>query len=244
MNLNNIHSDIDFWTGTDTSSNSAFPVSKRITAINDAYRAVDDHIWEALSDWEYDDTNYDTLPIAVVDLVDGQDNYQLPSKARKLMNISVKDKNGEYQPLKIFDQSQLKGVDYEEYLNDEKGFPEKADLIGDAIVLRPTPSDDDVTISNGLKIMVSRDIEEFDLEDADKEPGFSKHYHRLLSLMPSYQYLIANDANYDKLNRISSMIDKIIGRLKAYSTAKTQYKQVSIRPSSFNGGVGDSKEAV
>ncbi len=244
MNYNAINKDINFWTGTDTASGSAFPLEERTISINDAYRAVDDEIWEATSDWEFDDSNYDTLPIAVTDLVAGQDNYQLPSNARKIMNAAVMDKDGTYRQLKIIDQSQMGRTDYEEYYGRSTGLPLKADLLGDAIVLRPAPSADAVTLSNGLKLMVSRDIEEFETTDTTKEPGFSKHYHRLLSLMPSYQYLIAHDAEPDKLNRLSSMIDKVKARLRAYKTARTQYDQASLTPSSLRGGVGDIDSAI
>jgi len=244
MNLQELHNDIGFWTGTDTTTASAFPVSDRIVAINDAYRAVDDFIWEATSDWEFDDSNYDTLPIATTDLVADQDNYQLPSNARKMMNIAVMDANGRYQQLEIFDQSKLGRVDYEEYMNQASGLPRKADLIGDAIVLRPAPAVGSVTLTNGLKIMISRDIEEFTALQLTKEPGFSKHYHRLLSLMPSYQYLIAHDANPDKLNRLSSMIRDIKDRLQAYKSARTQYDQASIQPASLRGGIGGSSAAI
>ncbi len=245
MEFQEIIKDCLWWTGvSDTSSSSSFPEDELVVAINDTYRAVDDAIWEATSDWEFDDSNYDTLPIAVTDLVADQDNYQLPSNARKIMNAAVMDSNGTYRQLQIFDQSQLRGEDYEEYYNQVSGLPVKADLIADAIVLRPAPSADAVTLSNGLKLMVSRDIEEFETTDTTKEPGFSKHYHRLLSLMPAYQYLIAHDANPDKLNRISSMIDKIKSRLQAYKSARTQYDQASITPSSLKGGAGDSSAAI
>ena len=64
--------------------------------INDRYNQVSNKIWKMVGDWEFDDTNQTTLPIATADLVANQQDYELPSSAQKLERVEVKNQDGDY----------------------------------------------------------------------------------------------------------------------------------------------------
>ena len=65
--------------------------------LNVRYRMADNEIWKAAGDWDFDDSNATTLPVATTTLVAAQADYALPSTARKIERVEVLDSDGDYQ---------------------------------------------------------------------------------------------------------------------------------------------------
>src|SRR3990167_8472048 len=110
--------------------------------------------------FEYDDTNYTSLPVGTGTLVEGQESYSFASEYLKIKRVKVKDTDLQWRLLKQIDQSDLQasGMTIEEYFgldssgNPEKAFPTHYDILGDTIRLYPAPTSTSVTLTAGLKI--------------------------------------------------------------------------------------------
>jgi len=155
--------------------------------INAWYRKADTWLWEAVGTWEFDDSNRTDLPIATTDLVADQRDYELPSTARKIDRIEVKDSDGDWSPVYPMDKSEIPTTAMEEF-EETNGLPEYYDMVGRSILLYPKPSADDVTLTDGLKLYCSRDIVAFSSSATTREPGFDNHFHRICSLGAAYDY--------------------------------------------------------
>ena len=66
--------------------------------------------------------------------------------------------------------------------HETKGLPRFYNLVGSNIELFPAPSSSEVTATAGLKIYVSREVDEFVSTDDTQEPGIPKPFHKILSL--------------------------------------------------------------
>jgi len=150
------------------------------------------------------------LPIATTDLVASQNDYEMPSSARKIDRIEVLDSEGNYQKLTPFDKSQI-GVAISEFEKTD-GLPRYYDLLGRSIYLKPAPASANVTTSSGLKVYYVRDIDEFGISDTSTEPGFDNHFHRIISLGAAYVYCLSNDIADRKVgirNEIKQLHDEL-----------------------------------
>jgi hypothetical protein len=159
--------------------------------LNVWYRVLDTKIWKAVGDWEFDDSNYSTLPDATTDLTAGQHDYALPSIARKIDRVEVLDANGDYQLLTPIDKSQVTAEAMSEF-EEEDGMPEYYDMVGRSILLYPAPAAGSVTTTNGLRIYTPRDIVEFSSSATTREFGFDNHFHRFVTLGASYDWCLTN----------------------------------------------------
>jgi len=186
MTLNDLKNDVYFLTN---SSSATYLDDDLLRNLNRHYDDVVTLIWDSVGDWSFDDSNKPNLPIAVCNLVDGQQQYSLPTDARKIERVEVEDDEGNWVLLKPIDKSQIT-VALDEYMS-TAGLPVKYNLIGENIFLYPAPSSSDVTLTKGLKIYVSRSVTP--LSASGDEPGFSSEFHRILSLGAAQDFCIANE---------------------------------------------------
>jgi len=200
--------------------------------INIWYRRVNSWIWEVTGTWEYDDSNYTDLPVATTDLVDEQQDYELPSTAQRIMRVEVLDSDGNWSLVYPFDETQVRDQAMSEFY-ETAGLPIYYDLKGRSILLYPKPSSDDVTLTNGLKVYFSRDISEFSSTDTTKEPGFVSNFHRLLSLGASYDYAVSR-AMTDRVNYLKLQINEMVQELKNFYGERHRDMKTRIIPRKQN----------
>ncbi|KKK59082.1 hypothetical protein LCGC14_3037940, partial [marine sediment metagenome] len=105
-----------------------------------------------------------------------------------LMGVAVKNSDGNYQLLIPIDRSQIT-VDMSEFYEDA-GMPVYYDVIGRSILLYPKPGSGNVTVSSGLKVIVSRDVTLFNSTATKTEPGFAINFHRILPIGASIDYAV------------------------------------------------------
>jgi hypothetical protein len=196
--------------------------------INAWYRRVNSWIWEATGTWEYDDSNYVDFPVATTDLVDGQQDYELPSNAQKIMRVEVLDSNGNYVKLRQFDESQVIDSAVSEFYK-TAGLPIFYDVKGFSVLLYPKPSQDRTTLSDGLKVYFSRDISEFSPTDTTKEPGFANSFHRILPLGASFDYAMANEM-FNKANYLKGELRDMVQELKNFYGTRNREVLTKIMP--------------
>jgi hypothetical protein len=190
-------------------------------------------IWQNTGTWEFDDDNLDGLPIATRDLVAGQQDYNIPSQARKIDRCAVLDKNGNYQQVYPFDKSQVQGQDMSMFY-ETNGLPRYYDMVGRRLMLYPKPSASEVTTSEGLKLYFTRDISEFEITDTATEPGFDNHFHRLISVGSAYDYCMANGI-YEKMGIIKNELSTIQGQLANFYGMRHREMKPKLIPHDVDG---------
>lgn len=196
----NITDDIDFWCGTDSTS---FPIEDKTRRINQWYYRVQKLILKTDARFQFHDRNDGNLPEMRADLVDGQGAYELPDNFIEVHAVEVKDTNGDYRRL---NQVDIQDLDYSiSNYRDTDGMPVEYDLTGDVIRFFPAPDKNQVTLSNGFKVYISRNVSVFDTTDTTKEPGFDDAYHQMLSLGPSADYLSINGTQEDHDNVMNEL---------------------------------------
>ena len=181
--------------------------------INARYRQVNSWIWQASGSWEYDDSNYTDLPIATTDIVDEQQDYELPSTAQKIDRVEIKDTNGEWTVVDPIDKSMVEDALSEFY--ETPGIPKYYDLVGRSIVLYPKPDTAQTGVDDALKVYFSRDIQEFSYTDTSTEPGFVSDYHRLLSLGAALDFAISRNMR-DRIPYLREQLEQLKNDLQQF----------------------------
>lgn len=162
--------------------------------VNTAFEVVVGMIIAAQPDWEFDDFNYTDFPIGTTDLEDEVKDYQLPAASQssslatnlKLIQVSVRDKNGVLKKLKNIDEA-----NFDRNLDEvfpTPGLPQYYRLNGMSLELYPTPSADEVTIDEGLEVQFQRSGSPFVSTDTTKKPGIISVAHGLIPLIASQKY--------------------------------------------------------
>ncbi len=184
MNTSELDADIDFLCGSTSATYS--PTNKRRN-MNIAYRDVARIIWESDGGWHYDDTNATTLPKAYTTLVDGQQDYTLPTTAMRVNRVEVMDGAGNWIKLQPVDPQEVHSG-MPEFLGGTAGTPLYYELAGRSLLLYPTPGTGHVTMVNGLMIYMDRDVTSLAVSATTTEPGFAAPFHRILSFAASIDF--------------------------------------------------------
>lgn len=184
--------DADFWVGTDQIK---YPLRHKARNATEWVRKVATWIWQADSDWHFDDTNFATLPEATTDLDDGIQDISLPTEVFKVERMEVVDIGGIGRLVKPIDKTMVTDEALSEF-EKEPGLPEWYDLEGSQIKLYPAPSSSNVTLTGGLVLYLSRDIDPFVAGDTTKEPGVMPYFHRIVSKGMALDYAISKGASF------------------------------------------------
>ena len=172
----------------DTTSLTAATLLRRI---NKAYEQVVGWLINADGVWEFDDSNYTTLPIATYTLVNNQRSYTFAADFLDLLEISVMNSDGVYIKIPQFDPT-LGNQSVEEIYGTATGFPEVHDLVSDdTIKFYPNITSSSVTLASGLQVKFKRTADLFtsaQVTTGTKEPGFASPWHYILSYMAARPY--------------------------------------------------------
>jgi hypothetical protein len=213
-NYQGISQDARQLVGLAVNDTTSLPTSTILRSVNAMYKKVNQKIWENTGLWEYDDSNYTDFPTATTDLVDLQQDYQLPSTAQKIDRVEVMDNSGIYRKLYPIDKSMVQGQAMSEFQDPEGvgGMPIYYDMVGNSIMLYPKPATAYITTTKGLKLYFTREIHEFTITDTNSEAGFLDDFHRILSYGAAYDYsiiagLTERETQYEK--QITDMMSSI-----------------------------------
>lgn len=163
--------------------------------INEGYLLTVGWVLESEGNYQWDDSNYTNLPVATLNLVNGQIDYTLPTATAsegastflRLVAVDVKDSSGKYKELR------KKGVHDSEVPLDRQfetdGLPQYYEEIGNSIRLYPAPDTSLVTATAGLRFHFERTPDLFTTSDTTQEPGISAPYHIILPKYASLEWL-------------------------------------------------------
>jgi len=191
---------------TDTTT---LPVVDFTRSANEALKETNQLIWQSTGEWEFDDSNYATLPSAKRDMTASVNNYLIPSYAQKIDRLQVLDNAGDWHKVTPFDKGMTKEALEELYTT--TGLPEYYDIVGESLVLYPTPDATTCTLTQGLELFFSREMDEFLITDTTKEPGFNSDFHRMISLKAALDWAMPKGLSIisSLQNQISNMKDNI-----------------------------------
>lgn len=147
--------------------------------------------------WLFDDINNTNLPIAVTNLISGQQDYPFASELLTAKSLFVKDPTGVFAELA--EQNDPKNT----YLlpSGTSGVPTKQKIIANSVLLDPIPN---YNSTGGLKVVFSRNASKFIYTDTNKIPGIPSIFHPYLCRRASLPYLI--DKSIDSKNDIAALI--------------------------------------
>jgi hypothetical protein len=213
--------DVDFLCGTNSTS---YPTVDKVRNINQAYHDVTRLIWECSDAWQYDDSNKTDLPVALAIMVDGQQDYELPTDAQKARRVEVKDVNGNWVRLAQIDYKDV-DVALPEFQK-ESGLPAFYDILGRSVLLYPPPSEDFCSLDDGLAVYVDRDVTLFTSASTTDAPGFAPQFHRILSLEAALDF--EKDSNQRNLWLIEKT--NLTEGLKRFYGSRSVERRTEITP--------------
>lgn len=168
------------------SDSTSYPTSRKTANINGDLEGLIGEIIKQDGTFQFDDSNFTTLPIGVADLVAGQKDYSFSVTMLNILRMRVKDIGGIWHLLQPFDPSEIDGA-VDEFMKTD-GLPKFYDKTGSSILLYPSPSASYATLSGGLKVDFQRTASLFIATDTTKEPGFASPYHEYLVYSASIPY--------------------------------------------------------
>ena len=178
----------------DADTNS-YPAATLLRRINAAYERIVGWLINADGTWEYDDSNYTDLPIGTQTLTESQSAYTFNDKFLQLLEVQVKNKDGNWIIIKPIDQKEITGITPLSEIYETDGFPQFYDKVtDDTIKFYPAPTATDVTLASGLKIRFKRTSDIFtsaEVTTGKNVPGFVSTYHYILSYMAAIPYCMS-----------------------------------------------------
>lgn len=172
--------------------------------VNQWYRICAYFAWKTDVSWAFDDTNHSNTPQPTTLLADGQRDYTVPTTALRIRDVEVMDKTGNYYTLNYITEDNL--ILRNEKEQETKGIPTYYRLVGESIILYPAPDATMVTVIEGLRLTIDREVSEFTVSDTTKEPGLAKQFHPILYYGPSFEY-----ATVKGLKDVSALCLKMLG---------------------------------
>jgi hypothetical protein len=221
---NGLVQDVDFICSTDSTS---YPLKDKARNFNRHYYVVVSDIMEVAGRGQFHDSNLTTVQDPTFTLVAGQSQYTLPSEMLLLEGVEIQDNGGNWIRLQEIDTEELRRTvtDFEE----TDGTPKYYDLRGDSIYLYPAPAEGSVTLTNGGKLLTTREFDPFTDADTTQEPGFAEPYHRILSLGASYDYLCINGTG-DKADRVLAQYNALRAECRKFYAERNKDIHVGFRP--------------
>ncbi len=176
---------------------------------------------------QYSDSNLAALPKVDLNMVDNTHEVLLPDANTKIYAVEVKLTDGTYKRITEIDFADK--VSSISSFNTTKGIPSRYDVIGSYLYLDAAPDSTKVTVTAGLRIWTSPELDIFTVADTTQEPGFEESYHRILSLGASYDYLAVNGPE-ERASQVLAEYQALRIELKKFYADRNSDRHTGIRP--------------
>lgn len=222
--------------GKSANDTTSFPSTDWVRSARTYYRKAAYLIWRVSGGWEFDDSNYTTLPIATADLVDAQQDYSLPSNALDVERVEVKDDSGDYVLLNRMNKSEITDQALSEYYK-TNGLPKYYDVVGNSLMLYPIPSASNVTTSAGIKLYLARDISapvmttgSGAFRSITTEPGFHINFHPYIASGCAVDYGVSKNYTPEKMANLRSALQEYEQTITDYYGKRDRDYPTKLRP--------------
>jgi len=186
------------------------------------YDEIVSDIWREDNTWRFDEGG-DTLPIAVADITQGQNDYQLPTDARQVERIEIDLGDDDIRIL-----TPVATEDIKHRADTSQGFPEKYFLKGRSIMIFPVPDRD---IDEGLVVYVSRSVTQ--LENETDEPKIEREFHRFLSIGAAKDWYFVK-GNINKARELENKLERLRMRIIKFYQNRNEDYTPRINPTRMN----------
>ena len=218
-----------FLTGLPSTDTTSFPVADFTRSLNSWYRRLVFLMWKSAYGLEFDDSNFSTLPIATATMVAGQQDYTLPTTALDIQRVEVLDVSGDWQLVEAIDKADITDEALTEF-EETSGLPLYYDLIGGSIMLYPKPGSGYVTLTSGLKLYLTRDIDSFETTDTTKDTGIVAFFHPYLAYGPALDYTISKNMDPNRINTLRGEITKYEVAVQEHAARRNAEYKVRLKP--------------
>lgn len=221
-----------------------YPRLDKTSRVNESMERLVGDIIIADGTFQYDDTNYTTLPRGKGTLVEGQEAYSFSSEYLQIESVEILSKDGfTYRRIENIDNVDLGGRSPQEYFGTESdGSPKKGevscyDILGDSVILYLAPTSTNHTLTNGLRIWFKRKPQAFTAVSTtatdSTEPGLPSSYHVILAYMAAIPYCMAK--HKDRVALYQREVDLMkIAILKYYGLRERDRRKIMTpKPISF-----------
>lgn len=148
--------------GLTHTNSTSWSDARLLIAVNQAYERITARLLTETggSDWTYADFNYTAFPTFTINLIDGQQLYDLHDFSEiplVILGLEVQNDSGDWTPLKRISLRDIHkfNLGQENYFETD-GEPTEYEIRENIIVLYPAPSSSFVTLSGGLKLFYLR----------------------------------------------------------------------------------------
>lgn len=218
--------------GTTGISGNAQRLQDFTRLVNSRYHQVVTMILRSQNSWDYDDINHTDFPILTTNLVADQPDYSLPAseKILKLKRIEVTYDGTNYYKAEPLDIGQVgEATDTTSISSDFDDSKPFYDIQYNSIFLYPIP---DTDVTRGLKLWVTREVDEFTSSDTTQEPGIDEPFHRMLAIGASMDWAIAKGLGVK--NDLMALYQDYERRLGDYYGSKQTDKDMRFSSSFIN----------
>ena len=136
---------------------------------------------------EWDDNNWTDLPEGLLDIVSGQNDYDLSQDENFSNFISV---------LSVHSKDNAASTEFKKLnktgrtVDSTTGIPTEYRMLGKTLIVTPEP---DYSLTDGIKVLFVREPKPILVADTIKEPGVPSLFHNLLVLDTAYDYARAKN---------------------------------------------------
>lgn len=190
MTISDINTEARALVGADSSSYTA---ASLLIRVNDAYQEIVTKIRNCDGDWEFDDVNLGTEPIANLTMTESTSAVAVGTAYEEIERLEVKDVDGNYHLLSPINLSDIPDAVSEFYST--PGLPTYYDKKGAYVYLYPAPTSTEATLSSGLRVYYKRNSYLFtssDVTTGTKEPGFAAAFHILIAYKAALAFAAIN----------------------------------------------------
>lgn len=222
--LTGLVQDTHFICGTDSTS---YPLTDMTRNMNrHAYRAVVD-VMKVSKTWIYNDSNNSGSPYVDVTMTNGSRVVSLPAFL-KINAVEILDNDGTtYTRLEYFDLMDLS--DTISSFQTTSGKPTRYSLTGNQIWFDLPVSSSEVTVTSGLRLWITPEIDVFISTDTNQELGITEPFHRIVSVGAACDWLAVN-ATSEKYNNWLAQYEQLRAELKAFYSERNMDVEYKLQP--------------
>jgi hypothetical protein len=187
MTLEEIAKEIRLLCDTDSTNYADEDLLRRFNAAQETFGAK---IIDVVGKVQFDDRNWTDLPVGTLDLSEGVSKYTISDRFLSYDRFSIKDADGNWQPLTNIDPRDYRGMEIEEDFP-ATGLPTHIDKLENTIWLYPAPVAASVTLTAGLKFRFMRTtytVSSAELTTGTLVPGIASPWHITLCKMAALPY--------------------------------------------------------
>lgn len=226
----------EFWTGLGLAqvSGDATKLKEATRLINVNYHKVVTMILDSMDGWDFDDPNLaNTGFIKTYDLTSGTQyvSFPLTDKVLKIRRVEVSyDGTNWYkaEPMDIGEYGDAVSQSTN-LTNDFATTKPYYDLVGNYVYLYPVPT---ASVTGGLKLWITREVDEFATTDTTQEPGIDEPFHDMIAIGASLDYAVAK--GLENVNSLAARFADYELRLRRYYGKKEDEREIVLKPAYEN----------